>query len=125
MIKRRRARPTVGVVMTLFLAVAFVVGLAGPALASDCGGGRFCAFTNSGYGHPKLLDSGAGLGSDVDVQDDQTSSGKNLTGNYWCGMNAVFGPDIMEFAWAPNTNVFYVGNSHNDKIDYFRVRSGC
>jgi len=103
------------------------VGAALPASAAcGSGSGHFCAYKNSNYG-TKLLDSGAGAGNQVDVADDQVSSGKNWTGNHWCGMtNVVFLPPDLVFDFAPSTNVSYVGNPANDRIDWFDVKtSNC
>lgn len=69
---------------------------------------------------------GASVG-EVDVAADVVSSGKNGTSFYFRGMNEhTFLPDECVFYWSPHTAVSYVGNSANDKIDHFAVKtSGC
>jgi hypothetical protein len=111
-----------------FLAGAILVIAAQPADA-DCGtqSGHFCAYRNSGYGDLLLHKTNAQNNEEVDVADDAVSSGKNGTGYYFRGMDEhTFLPDECVFYWAPHTAVYYVGDSANDKIDHFAVKtSGC
>jgi hypothetical protein len=110
-------------VLCSLLTLALVAGVTPSAWATDCNSGRFCAFDLESYVHPRLLDSGAGQGATVDVKNDDVSSAKNRTSNYWCGRNEGFF-DSTIFIFAPNTNNAALGSANN-KIDYFWVRSGC
>jgi hypothetical protein len=102
--------------------------VASPALA-DCGlnAGHFCAFRHNGYSD-QILHSAAGAGTDfVDVADNITSSVKNSTNNYWCGVHSDGWPDSTVLRVSPDTNLSALGGA-NDTIDHFYVRSpavGC
>jgi len=111
---------TAAVLVSSFVAL----GASLPALAAcGSGSGHFCAYKHANYG-TKILDSGAGAGNEVDVADDQVSSGKNWTGNHWCGMtNVILLPPALVFDFNPSTNVSYVGDGDNDRIDFFDVKS--
>jgi hypothetical protein len=105
--------------------VASAMAPPGEAPTATCSShsGYFCAYRDSQFGG-QLLISSAPAGSTVDVVDNQVSSAKNQTANYWCGMDSPTG--ALVFSFAPYTNINYVGDPSNDKIDYFRVRSnGC
>jgi hypothetical protein len=111
------------------LALTSVALVASPAsAASTCGSSKFCAWTGTSYGGTKLIESSAGAGSDhVDVANDQVSSVKNNTANYWCGVNNGFPSDSTVLSVAPRTNLASIGGANN-KIDHFYVRSasqGC
>ena len=120
-----------GIIVSLVLG-SFAMVTAGPASA-DCGIAttHFCAYRhawNSVDGWRGLvLHSGAANGTDeVDVENDVVSSGRNGSNNHWCGMtNRVLSPPALVFDFAPNTAVTYVGDDKNDRIDWFKVRSGC
>ena len=94
-----------------------------PAFADDrCAANHFCAYRDAGY-HHVLLSSSAPRGTDnIQVAHDETSSGKNRTDNHWNGVDEhTFLPDETIFTWAPHTDVSYIGNGPNDKIDHFYV----
>jgi hypothetical protein len=110
------------------LAVGSLSALWASPAAADCGIAttHFCAYRHRDFGD-RLLHSGAPLGTDeVDIIDDVTSSAKNGTRNHWCGMtNRVLSPPALVYDFAPNTTVPYVGDDDNDRIDWFKVRTGC
>lgn len=103
--------------------------LAAQPAGAHCGiqSGHFCAYANAGYGVLVLHKADARRDEEVDVADDVVSSGKNGTSFYFRGMNEhTFLPDECIFYWSPHTAVSYVGDSANDKIDHFSVKtSGC
>lgn len=112
-----------GLIGTLVLGLLVVAAFSGPALATHCDTGRFCAFDGTSYGHPQLLSSAAAAGTDtVNVSDNQTSSAKNRTGNRWCGVQSGGWPDQTIFVFAPNSWYSTIGTASN-KIDHFYVRS--
>jgi hypothetical protein len=117
-------------VVSRILLLTVMIGSLGIVSATsalaDCGIAtvHFCAWRDSQYEDTQLLHSGAPAGTNnVDVANDAVSSGKNGTNNHWCGMtNVPLLPPGLEFDFAPNTNVGYVGDSANDQIDWFKVR---
>jgi hypothetical protein len=114
-------RSSLGIVALTAAAVLLPGGSA--EAAGGCSSGHFCAFDNAGY-TGLLLDSTAPRGSNqVSVANDRTSSGSNRTGNSWVGKTRRTGlPDQTLFTFGANTDVSYIGDGANDKIDFFDVR---
>ncbi len=102
------------------------VGIA-PAYASTCANNHFCAWNGNEYTGSILLDA-SGIYTDntyIDVADNLTSSAKNVYSNRtWCGWNENWPWDNMLFLFAKQTEVGVLGSSADNKIDYFRVRTG-
>lgn len=127
--KRARNR-LAAIVASLAVAGAASVALAGAAAAQPgpgtirdrCFPGHFCAYDNANF-NVKLLDSTVPCNTHrVDVADDRVSSVRNLTNNAWWGINALRGrPDRVLIKIAPHTELAYVGDPANDKIDHFDV----
>jgi hypothetical protein len=119
-------RPFVARILIVTLAATSIGVILAQAALADCGISttHFCAYRHSQYGD-LILHSAAPAGSNnVDVIDDVTSSGKNGSNNNWCGFsNRPLLPPALIHAWAPNTNIPYVGDADNDQIDFFRVRT--
>lgn len=102
-------------------------GQTAPAVPTNCtlSNGYFCAYRDSKYSPlPPLLISAAPAGTNgIGVTPDAVSSGRNGTNNHWCGKdNAV---PTYAYDFGPHTGVSYVGNSNNDRFDYFNVRSSA
>jgi len=120
----KRLAPIAGLVFTL----AMVLGSTVPATAalSDCGqSGKFCGWLDSGYGTKIYTLSGnAGVTKYLDSNDrDKTSSVRNRTNNYWCGVNQHIGADETVAEFQPGAQISYVGDFANDKIDHYDIKA--
>lgn len=97
----------------------------GAALASCNSTNHFCAWKDVDYNGSKLLDSGLGAGSRnvFPEEKDAVSSGKNFTGNKWCGVNEhTFEPDDTIVVWSPSDQLSnLINQGANDQIDHFDV----
>jgi hypothetical protein len=116
-------------VLVVILAVGFSSTFLSLPAGAHCGIAttqHFCAYAHAGF-EGIVLHSDAPRGADeIDVANDVVSSGRNGSGNHWCGMtNRVALPPALVFDFGPNSGYRYIGDGANDRIDWFNVRGSC
>lgn len=117
----RRTIATLAAISAIGMSATTMLVATPAAAHSSCGVDRFCAYREHGYTN-KLIESAATRGANVDVADNLVSSVSNRRNNAWFGRDGRGAlPDITVFTFGPQTDVSYVGDGPNDKIDYFIV----
>lgn len=113
----------------LFLA-GTTLGLSGVASANhaDCTDNKFCGWNGADYAHNTKLYTISGSPGTVillsDADRDKTTSLRNRTSNWYCGVNQLtLQPDETVVEVGPGQRIANLGSQSDNKIDHYDVKA--